>query len=132
MYSSTVDIFQPLSAVLSFSAGVNCYIPAMLISSPTQLFSVSQKDLLLYSVTVNLQLYTAFLRLLARNKYSFPVLTCIISCILFFLQFLINEPIFSGHLYITDTAGFLLGPGHRDLYSAILIFVPAIFTLSLY
>ena len=28
--------------------------------------------------------------------------------------------------------GFLLGPGHRDLYSAILIFVPAIFTLSLY
>ena len=26
----------------------------------------------------------------------------------------------------TLVAGFLLGPGHRDLYSAILIFVPAI------
>ena len=37
MYSSTV-IFQPLSAVLSFSAGVNCCIPELLISSPTQLF----------------------------------------------------------------------------------------------
>ena len=37
MYSSTV-IFQPLSAVLSFSAGVNCCIPVLLISSPTQLF----------------------------------------------------------------------------------------------
>ena len=33
---------------------------------------------------------------------------------------------------ISLPAGFLLGPGHRDLYSAILIFVPAIFTLSLY
>ena len=29
-------------------------------------------------------------------------------------------------------SGFFLGPGHRDLYAAILIFVPAIFTLSLY
>ena len=102
MYSSTV-IFQPLSAVLSFSAGVNCCIPALLISSPTQLFSVSQQDLLLYSSTVNFQLHTAVLRLLARNKYSFPVLTCIISCILFFPHFLINETIFSGHFYITDT-----------------------------
>ena len=102
MYSSTV-IFQPLSAVLSFSAGVNYCIPALLISSPTQLFSVYQQDLLLYSSTVNFQLHTAVLRLLARNKYSFPVLTCIFSCILFFPHFLINEPIFSGHFYITDT-----------------------------
>ena len=97
MYSSTV-IFQPLSAVLSFSAGVNCCIPALLISSPTQLFSVSQQDLLLYSSTVNFQLYTAVLRLLARNKYSFPVLTCIISCILFFPHFLINETSFHCNL----------------------------------
>ena len=90
MYSSTV-IFQPLSAVLSFSAGVNYCIPALLISSPTQLFSVYQQDLLLYSSTVNFQLHTAVLRLLARNKYSFPVLTCIFSCILFFPHFLIND-----------------------------------------
>ena len=37
LYSSNV-IFQPLSAVLIFSAGVNCCIPVLLISSPTQLF----------------------------------------------------------------------------------------------
>ena len=45
-----------------------------------------------------------------------------------------SEPPLEVHLNSEDglTAVFLLGPGHRDLYSAILIFVPAIFTLSLY
>ena len=96
LFSSPSQLFS-----CSFSAGVNCCIPALLISSPTQLFSVSQQDLLLYSSTVNFQLHTAVLRLLARNKYYFPILTCIFSCILFFPHFLINEPIFSGHFYIT-------------------------------
>ena len=34
--------------------------------------------------------------------------------------------------FMGKSEGFLLGPGHRDLYSAILIFAPLIFTLSLY